>query len=172
MKLALKYFLLLSILAGILWPHPSYAEVSLDKLKAVFIIKFFDYVTWRDAQPHRTLLVLSHEQIASELTAYSQVGKINVVSTSLEDLDSNSSGGIFYLSNQNDETLTKAAIKVKNSGMLIVSNEPDGLSKGSHINFYLEGNKLRFEINLTALQQSHIEVSSQLLKLAKIQRLP
>jgi hypothetical protein len=43
-------------------------------------------------------------------------------------------------------------------------------SKGGDINFYISGNKVRFEINPQVAEGSGIKISSQLLSLGKIVR--
>jgi hypothetical protein len=41
-------------------------------------------------------------------------------------------------------------------------------TRGGAINFYIESNKVRFEINLAAAQHEGLKISSQLLSLGKI----
>ena len=56
---------------------------------------------------------------------------------------------------------------VKNQSVLTVGETPGMLKAGGIINFLLEENKVRFEINLIAARQSKLTVRSQLLRLAK-----
>jgi hypothetical protein len=52
--------------------------------------------------------------------------------------------------------------------ILTVGDMPDFARGGGIINFYLEGNKVRFEINRAAAQGNGLKLSSQLLGLARI----
>lgn len=52
--------------------------------------------------------------------------------------------------------------------VLTVSELPGFCRSGGMINFYLEGNKVRFEINRGAAQSEDLKVSSQLLSLGKV----
>jgi hypothetical protein len=52
--------------------------------------------------------------------------------------------------------------------ILTVSELPGFASHGGDINFFLEGSKVRFEINPAAAQHDGLKISSQLLNLGKI----
>jgi len=51
--------------------------------------------------------------------------------------------------------------------ILMVGEHPGFLEKAGHINFLLEDNKIRFEINLSAAKKNQMKIRAQLLKLAK-----
>lgn len=54
------------------------------------------------------------------------------------------------------------------TNMLIIS-ESRGMSQAvSHINFFLADNKLRFEINTSRVENSHLTINASLLRLARI----
>ncbi len=53
---------------------------------------------------------------------------------------------------------------------LTVSETDDFAKRGGIINFYLEGRKVRFEINAEAAQREGLKISSQLLSLGRIVR--
>jgi hypothetical protein len=62
---------------------------------------------------------------------------------------------------------------LKQSSILTVSDAPDFVAQGGMIQFVIEGNRVRFQINLTAAQQAKLSLSSELLKLAtSIRRTP
>ena len=56
------------------------------------------------------------------------------------------------------------------SAQLLVSNHSDFIQQGGMVNFYQEQQKLRFEINLTSARQNGLEISAQLLQLARVHR--
>jgi hypothetical protein len=56
----------------------------------------------------------------------------------------------------------------RKSGVLTVGNAPTFLDAGGMVRLYTEGNKMRFEINLPAIEQARLKVSAQLLKVAKV----
>jgi len=53
------------------------------------------------------------------------------------------------------------------SSVLTVGETPGFLESGGMINFLMEGNKVRFEINLVAAKQAKLRIRSQLLRLAQ-----
>jgi bifunctional DNA-binding transcriptional regulator/antitoxin component of YhaV-PrlF toxin-antitoxin module len=56
---------------------------------------------------------------------------------------------------------------VKNQGVLTVADTQGFLDAGGIVNFVIEDNKVRFDINLTASEKARLKIRSQLLRLAK-----
>jgi hypothetical protein len=56
---------------------------------------------------------------------------------------------------------------VKDHGVLTVSETAGFLESGGIINWFVEGDKIRFEINNAAAKQAKLEIRSNLLRLAK-----
>ena len=62
-----------------------------------------------------------------------------------------------------------AALKAAKSGsVLTIGDAASFTDAGGVIQFYLEDRKVRFEINLAAAQRAKLQISSQLLKLARV----
>ena len=57
---------------------------------------------------------------------------------------------------------------VDGSPVLVVGDTPGYAQKGVGINFFILENKIRFEINRSAVEKAGLQVSSELLNLAKI----
>ncbi|PYV41098.1 MAG: DUF4154 domain-containing protein [Acidobacteria bacterium] len=58
--------------------------------------------------------------------------------------------------------------QLRNFPILVVA-ESEGLSKqGAIINFFVEDNRVHYEINLDAARRAHLRISSKLLNLAKV----
>jgi hypothetical protein len=67
-----------------------------------------------------------------------------------------------------EAALLKEIIGLTNSGVLTVASMEGFVeSGGGMINFIMEENKVRFEINLDAAKRANITIRSQLLRLAK-----
>ncbi|MCJ7729928.1 MAG: YfiR family protein, partial [Sedimentisphaerales bacterium] len=56
---------------------------------------------------------------------------------------------------------------VGKDGVLTVGDTSGFIESGGVINFMLEENKIRFDINLTAAEKTGLKIRSQLLRLAK-----
>jgi hypothetical protein len=65
-----------------------------------------------------------------------------------------------------EEARLKAMLPKLAKGVLTVSDIPDFVKHGGMIQFVLEGNRVRFEVNLAAAQRAGLNLSSELLKLA------
>jgi bifunctional DNA-binding transcriptional regulator/antitoxin component of YhaV-PrlF toxin-antitoxin module len=56
---------------------------------------------------------------------------------------------------------------VKNQSVLTVADTQEFLDAGGIVNFVIEDNKVRFDVNLTASEKAGLKIRSQLLRLAK-----
>lgn len=59
---------------------------------------------------------------------------------------------------------------VSGDGLLTVGEAPGFTAGGGMINFKLDAGRVRFEINVEAARQAHLQISSKLLSLAEIVR--
>jgi hypothetical protein len=73
---------------------------------------------------------------------------------------------VVYIGSSKDGRLKAALSALGTSSVLTVSDAADFTRLGGMIQFVLEGNKVRFEINLAAAQRASLSVSSELLKVA------
>jgi hypothetical protein len=62
--------------------------------------------------------------------------------------------------------LNKIMEGLDREAVLTVSDMPQFSQRGGMIQFVLEGKKVRFEVNLTAVQRAGLTLSSELLKVA------
>ncbi|MFA6425933.1 MAG: YfiR family protein [Phycisphaerae bacterium] len=75
---------------------------------------------------------------------------------------------ILFFVDYPDAEITKKIIEALNGrGVLIVGQKENFLEAGGNINFIIEENKLRFEINLVSTKNNNLKIRSNLLKLAK-----
>jgi hypothetical protein len=75
---------------------------------------------------------------------------------------------MLFISPKEKENLSQILQAVKGSEVLLVGDTEGFAQKGVCINFYLEQQKVRFEINVDAARRAGLKISSNLLKLAKI----
>jgi hypothetical protein len=80
---------------------------------------------------------------------------------------------IIFLSSSTNNQLNAILAALGNSSVLTVSDMPEFTKRGGMIQFVLDGNRVRFEINIVAAQRAKLSLSSQLLKLAvAVRRVP
>jgi hypothetical protein len=80
---------------------------------------------------------------------------------------------ILFVSSSKDSQLNAILAALRTSNILTVADMPGFTRRGGMIQFVLEGNRVRFEINLAAAQRAGLTLSSELLKVAvAIRRAP
>jgi hypothetical protein len=80
---------------------------------------------------------------------------------------------IVFVNSARDSEVKGILAALRSSNALTVSDSLDFTRQGGMIQFVLEGNRVRFEINLAAAQRAGLTLSSQLLKVAvAIRRAP
>jgi hypothetical protein len=73
---------------------------------------------------------------------------------------------MLYLAGPKSNDFEAVKNKFKNSPTLIVTDNKGLAQKGSGINFKMEGNKLKFELNQSTVQAANLKVSGQLASMA------
>jgi hypothetical protein len=146
------------------------------KLKAVFLFNFLQFTEWpdsafTDARAPIILGVVGIDQFGTVLDEVVQSEKvglhpITVARFRTED-EITKCQALFVCKSEKDNCQT-ILNGVRGSPTLTVSEISGFSSFGGCIRFYFENSKLRFEINMKALGQAHLRLSSKLLRLARI----
>ncbi len=173
---------LLSVIGAIIWLASSSATMAQStgfkeyQVKAVFLYNFIKFITWPESvfpnfDTPVTIGVLGANPFGSfldELIAdeYIRNRKIEIhTSDNLSDLqDCN----LIFISKSEHGRLDEILSGIGSQPIVTVGEIENFTRHGGIINFYLEGNKVRFEINNDSAQQRGIFISSQLLNLSKI----
>ena len=75
---------------------------------------------------------------------------------------------ILFVSQSEKSNVNEILLRVRGYPVLVIGDSPGFAKNGVSINFFLQKNKIRFEINREALKRSGLVVSSELLNLARI----
>ncbi len=149
-------------------------------LKAVYIKKFNNYIDWPKEKlkckkiNYFTIGIIGKTPIYEKLTALYKNQKVfnkKVRIIKIKKLKNNSkisSFNVIFIAIKNRKKIKKIVNFSKKNSILLISDSPHYCQYGIHINFYVEKNKIKFEINRNALIQSKLSTSSVLLSLAKI----
>ena len=73
---------------------------------------------------------------------------------------------ILFISSTEEKHLSEILTALDQSGVLTVSDMPGFTRRGGMIQFVLEGDRVRFEINLASAESARLVLSSELLKVA------
>lgn len=146
-------------------------------IKATFLYHFSTYVQWpAEAAPHENQpFVIGLYQSDPFGTALSQIAQSKTVAGHpIEVRVLKSTEGIaqcqilFVPKSVTPEQRAEALRATKNLLILVVGETDDFIERGGSVQFFLEGNKMRFAFSAELAKRADLKVSSKLLSLAKI----
>lgn len=144
------------------------------EIKAAYLYNFGKFVTWPDSSREVksaafTICVLGHDPFGAALDstlAGQTVNGKNVAIERIENLEGEHDCRILFISSSKDKELKQVLSQLARAGILTVSDIPDFSQRGGMIQFVLEGDRVRFEVNLTPVENAGLALSSELLKVA------
>jgi len=168
------------VLLGIFWivPVTGHAQIMIEEytLKAVFLEKFTHFIEWSpplssDTTQPFVIGVVGNTPLDSTLkklyaTRHIQHRPVEIRHFSAE--DSLTGIHVLFIAASEKERLPDYLQQVADKPVLTVGDTPGYAQQGVHINFFLKGDHLRFEVNETAVRKSGLDVSYLLLQTAKI----
>jgi hypothetical protein len=75
---------------------------------------------------------------------------------------------VLFISSQEKDRIPELLAKLPEGPVLTVSETPGFATQGGMVNFYVENNRVLFEVNRQALEVRKLSLSSKLLRLAKV----
>lgn len=146
------------------------------QLKAAFIGKFVKYISWPaerlgDNDAPLVVGVIGQDPFGEKLEAAFKNRKSDerpVVVRRLPALQGLEAVHVLFVPDSGAAQLDEILRAAKNPGLLLIGESDGFAAHGGVINFYLDGDKLRFEINTESAKRQKLKVSSDLLKLARI----
>lgn len=173
----IRVFSLIIIFAIIQTPFHIRAEepeFSEYEIKAGFIYNFTKFIEWPnetfpDAKKAMTLCVVGADPFGNALGALddktAQNRKLEIKYTGRsKDLKT---CNILFISASERENLSQVLEMLKGSATLTIGDTRGYAQQGVMINFIMDQNKIRFEINTESARRAKLTISSKLLKLAK-----
>lgn len=155
-------FLILAFSAGS--AVSAMAQTEEAELKAAFIFTLAKYIEWPvDRLPEAGALRVCFASAASPLHSAMQPLVGRQVRGRVLEIRAGST-------EPNCHVLVNPALPVKGSltqGVLIISEREGAVDDGAHIEMFFDGGRVRFEANLAAARQAGLQLSAQLLKLAR-----
>lgn len=137
-------------------------------LKADFLYRFVDYVYWENYSKEQTfkIAILEDSPITSALLKATKNKKIDIKEyKNMKDIRSCHILFVPYNCTVPIETILS---NFAGKQVLIVTEQNGYGKKGAHMNFVMMKNKLKFEVNLKAINKAGIGISSFLLQHAII----
>ncbi len=154
------------------------STLSEQQVKAAFLFNFIKFVEWpasafADRNSPLVIGIIGDDPVGRELAQSFQNKSINGRDLVLRQLAwPGEIRGVHILLLCASEAKSASAVLAGIKGIPVLTiGETDRFGRqGGIINFYIEENKVRFEINIDAAEKARLKISSQLLSLAKIIR--
>lgn len=161
------FLLSATTLSAVLPPKPTEYDV-----KAAYLLNFGKFVRstgQRAARASFDICILGRDpmgQILDNLAANESINSVPVHIRRLPDVTGAKTCDILYISSFEGERVREDLAILANADVLTVSDAPDFLERGGMIQFVLNSNHVRFAINLDAVSRAHLELSSELIRVA------
>lgn len=176
--------LLQCIVAAAVWlPFAGPSAVGQQKpseyqVEAAYLYNFGRFVEWpakgTTAQTGAfTICVLGEDPFGQALDATlagETIGSQRVAARRISSLQTSADCQILFISSSEANRLSKIMEALDKNAVLTVSDIPQFSQHRGMIQFVLDGNRIRFEVNLTATQRAGLTLSSELLKVATVVR--
>jgi hypothetical protein len=174
-RLRFKYYILSILFA--LSTIAVYSQVDEYTIKGVFIEKFTRFIDWpkntkmQELNVPVTIGIIGDDPFGDKLLNIYKTVKIknkSVLIRHLSKISEIEGSDILFISKSKQVEINDILAYTKDKPILTIGDTDDYSQKGVLINFYLSENKIRFEINESAMSHSGLRVSYMLLNLAKI----
>lgn len=161
--------LAMSALVSPLFAADAYSE---DAIKAAYLYRFAGYVNWPEPGPGNapfTIDVLGSPGVAKELRRLLPGHLINNRAPQVREITGTRDLGtaqMLYVGAGRAHLLRSLVPVPGRASMLLVTDEQEGLTAGSTLNFLTVDRTVRFEVSLTAADRWGLKISSELLGVA------
>jgi hypothetical protein len=164
---ALAFFVTTVLLAQ--QPKPSEYQV-----KATYLYNFGRFVKWPGTVPAGkgdsfSVCLIGQDPFGSILDSTLAGEALDGKPVVLRRISKPQDAGecrILFISSTEEKHLSEILTALDQSGVLTVSDMPGFTRRGGMIQFVLEGDRVRFEINLASAESARLVLSSELLKVA------
>lgn len=149
-------------------------KVTEYQVKAAYLANFGKFVAWPGyvasaANEAFKVCVLGEDPFGADLDAAvagETIGRAHIAIKRISRPQDAVDCRILFVSSSEASQWKEILAVLRTSSVLTVSDMPQFVERGGIIQFLLEGNRVRFDINLAATERAGLNVSSELLKLA------
>jgi len=150
---------------------PGRPEETNAKIKAIYIYNFTKYIEWPESYRQGNFvigIVGNNSTLVNELNKMATVKTVGNQHLEIKNIASNSDVDchIIYLLSDSSTQLAEVMEKNKNKSTLIITDKAGLASKGAGINFIVQENKQKIELNRSNIERYKLKVASSLVELA------
>lgn len=148
------------------------------ELKAAFLYNFTKFVEWPtnhfpNAQAPLVVAVAGQSPCTAELEKIARERKVNgraLIIKMVKTPEAAKDAHVLFLPASEDSRLKEWLAGVQGAGVLSIGESESFARQSGIINFVLEGEKIRFDLNIDQAEAAGLKVSAQLQKLARTVR--
>jgi hypothetical protein len=147
-------------------------DIDDDQVKAVFLYRLTKFVEWPEdasAQAPLTVCVIGNNALADLLEGVAKPQPTSDRGFAVRRINGASEARncqVLYLAASQRRRVRAILSAISGSGILTIGETEGFTIQGCVIDFWIEANKLRFEVNTNAAARAHLKISSKLLSLA------
>ena len=143
-----------------------------DNIKAAFLYNFTKFIVWPaqpGGEPFRICTVAepAFGVAVDRIIADESIDGRSIVRHSPAAPDGARGCQILFLGRLENDRAEKWIAAVRGTPVLVVGESPAVWERGAHINFVVDDNRVRFDVNTNATTESGLSVSSKLLRVAR-----
>jgi hypothetical protein len=146
------------------------------QVKAAFIFNFTQFVEWPDnafssSDAPFVVAVMRRDPFDGSLEEAmdgKSVGRHPIVIKHFDNPEDIGACQLLFVPSERDDALSSIFGKVGKNPVLTVGETDSFMASGGHFRFYIDGNRIRFEIDPDTVEGVGLKVSAKLLKLARI----
>lgn len=150
------------------------SKITEYQVKAAYLANFGRFAEWPasvavDKSESFNICVLGQDPFGADLDAAvagETIGRAHVLAKRISRPQDAVDCRILFISSSEASQWKEILSALRTSSVLTVSDIPQFARRGGIIQFLLDGNRVRFDINLTATERVGVKLSSELLKLA------
>ena len=163
------------VLAAAMAAVPAHAQGRFDEyqVKAAFLFNFVKFTQWPPSDYRSDAVVIGvvgRGPFYTALEGLVKGQKLNgreVVVREVMDAEDLRTYHIILIAESEARRAADILQRVKGAGVLTVGETPYFLREGGLVRFYVEANRIRFQIDPAGAQQAGLKINSQLLSLAR-----
>jgi hypothetical protein len=175
MRFDVKLMLLLSILLSPDRSHAQDSSPSEYQVKAAFLFNFAKFIQWpeqafSDSKSPFSFGVLGDDPFDGDLVRATREKILNgrpLVVKACRTLEEARNCHVLFISNSEKSRLKSIFQGLDGTHVLTVGDSANFVESGGMINFFRDGNKIRFEIKDETAKKAGLKIDSKLLGLAK-----
>jgi len=149
-------------------------KITEYQVKAAYLANFGRFAEWPasvavDKSESFNICVLGQDPFGADLDAAvagETIGRAHVLAKRISKPQDAVDCRILFISSSEASQWKEILTALRTLSVLTVSDIPQFARRGGIIQFLLDGNRVRFDINLTATERVGVKLSSELLKLA------